>query len=95
VAWLWWLLAPVATTSAGALLLWWRAWSAPSGRRLPAARAMAAHRAMLAALPGSAPDDPIPVTLRLLDVEPDRGHAPAAGDRIAPHDRIGLPRHGS
>jgi hypothetical protein len=48
MAWILWLLAPVASTTAGALLVWWRGRRA-LGRTGPD-HAMAQHRAMLTAL---------------------------------------------
>lgn len=70
VAWIWWLLAPLVSTSAGATLLWWRArreigWP---GRRPDA---MAAHRRLLAALPQPVPGEASPVTMRVLDPASD------------------------
>ncbi|MDQ2838472.1 MAG: hypothetical protein M3Y89_13835 [Actinomycetota bacterium] len=74
MAWMWWLLAPVVSTVIGATLLWWRARreiGAPGRVR----DAMSEHRSMLAALPQPRADEPVPVTIRLLDA--------VAGDRAA------------
>lgn len=61
MAWLWWLLAPVLSTVAGACVFWWL------GRReLDSVRprdAMGEHRALLAALAPAVPAGPAPVTM--------------------------------
>ncbi|HTZ45410.1 MAG TPA: hypothetical protein VMB79_16235 [Jatrophihabitans sp.] len=71
MAWLWWLLAPVASTVVGAVALALRA-SATSGStgRDP----IAEHRALLAALPQPKDGEPEPVTM--LVIEP--GCSPSA-----------------
>ncbi|HJQ00867.1 MAG TPA: hypothetical protein VJ851_04650 [Jatrophihabitans sp.] len=69
MAWLWWLLAPVASTGVGAGLLCWRSWREPGSSSRPS-RAMREHRAVLQALSRSQPADaaPVPVTMRVLEV---------------------------
>jgi len=62
VAWLWWLLAPVASTGVGALVLAARS-SRPAGS---GRRAMTEHQRLLAALAGQHPAEPEPGTIRLL-----------------------------
>jgi hypothetical protein len=66
MAWLWWLLTPIASTLLGGLLLRLRA-RAEAGHR-PSRDAIAEHRAFLAALaqPGHR-SDPEPVTMLVLD----------------------------
>ncbi|MFL6162744.1 MAG: hypothetical protein ACJ74U_11010 [Jatrophihabitantaceae bacterium] len=65
MAWLWWLLAPVASTLLGALWLRMRA-RFEVGRR-PARDAMAEHRALLTALSPAGAAEPAPVTMLVLD----------------------------
>lgn len=65
MAWMWWLLAPVASTAIGATVIWWRAWRERSAgwRR---SGAMSEHRALLRALPQGRGAEPVPVTMRVL-----------------------------
>jgi hypothetical protein len=49
MAWLWWLLAPVASTGVGAVAIWWRN-PAGAGRRLHRTDAVTEHQALLRAL---------------------------------------------
>jgi hypothetical protein len=49
MAWLWWLLAPVASTGLGAVVIWWRN-PAGDARRLRGADAVTEHQALLRAL---------------------------------------------
>jgi hypothetical protein len=49
MAWMWWLLAPVASTALGAIVIWWRT-PAEAGRRLRRADAISEHQALLRAL---------------------------------------------
>lgn len=65
MAWLWWLLAPVASTLLGGLVLALRAGS-ETGRR-PRRDPIAEHRALLAALSRNQPDEPPPPTMLVLD----------------------------
>jgi hypothetical protein len=69
MAWMWWLLAPVASTVAGAGLLWLRSWCEPGSSSRPAA-AMREHQAVLQALSRLQPAEAAPVTMRLLEVAP-------------------------
>ena len=70
MAWMWWLLAPVLTTAAGAVCLWWRGQrlARSAGWRTPTA--IAEHHAFLEALPQGRAGEPMPLNLVLL-------HAPA------------------
>jgi len=65
MAWLWWLLAPVASTLLGGLVLALRAGST-AGRRVRR-DSIAEHRALLAALAHNQPDEPPPATMLVLD----------------------------
>jgi hypothetical protein len=49
MAWVWWLLAPVASTALGAIVIWWRS-STGTGHRLRRADPIAEHQALLRAL---------------------------------------------
>jgi hypothetical protein len=49
MAWVWWLLAPVASTVLGAIVIWWRT-PTETGRRLHRADAISEHQALLRAL---------------------------------------------
>jgi hypothetical protein len=49
MAWLWWLLAPVASTGVGAVVIWWRG-PTGAGRRLRRTDAVTEHQALLRAL---------------------------------------------
>jgi hypothetical protein len=49
MAWVWWLLAPVASTALGAIVIWWRT-PTETGRRLRRADAISEHQALLRAL---------------------------------------------
>lgn len=69
MAWMWWLLAPVASTFAGAGLLWWRSWREPGSSSRPSA-AMREHQAVLQTLARLQPADAPPVTMRVLEVAP-------------------------
>jgi hypothetical protein len=53
MAWMWWLLAPVASTLLGALWLWRPTLPAGARRRWRAAAPIAEHRRFLDALPGA------------------------------------------
>lgn len=66
MAWMWWLLAPMASTIGGASLLCWRG-SREVGSPGRARDAMREHRALLSALARLAADQPLPVTMRVLD----------------------------
>lgn len=65
MAWLWWLLAPLASTVVGGFVLMLRGRGdlSRSGRRDP----IADHRALLAALPQPKAGEPEPVTMLVLD----------------------------
>jgi len=49
MAWVWWLLAPVASTVLGAIVIWWRT-PTETARRLRRADAISEHQALLRAL---------------------------------------------
>ena len=49
MAWVWWLLAPVASTVLGAVVIWWRT-PTETARRLRRADAISEHQALLRAL---------------------------------------------
>jgi hypothetical protein len=49
MAWVWWLLAPVASTAVGAIVIWWRT-PTEASRRLHRADAISEHQALLRAL---------------------------------------------
>jgi len=59
MAWLWWLLAPVASTGLGAVVIWWRG---PTGasRRLRRTDAVTEHQALLKALSQQPPVGALP-----------------------------------
>ncbi|MGI8666430.1 MAG: hypothetical protein ACR2N4_10420 [Jatrophihabitans sp.] len=63
---MWWLLAPVASTLAGAALIGWRG-RLETGRAGHGRDPMREHRALLDALPQPMVGAPVPVTMRLLD----------------------------
>ncbi|MEO6504040.1 MAG: hypothetical protein ABIQ09_19295 [Jatrophihabitantaceae bacterium] len=66
MAWMWWLLAPVASTGLGAAVIWWRT-PIKAGRRLRRADAMSEHQALLQALARQpSASVPPPVTMRVL-----------------------------
>jgi DNA-binding FadR family transcriptional regulator len=67
MAWLWWLLAPVASTLLGGLVLMLRAAAEP-GRRAARRRTdpVAEHRALLAALARHHPEAGEPASVRVL-----------------------------
>ena len=67
MAWMWWLLAPVASTGLGAVVIWWRT-PVRTGRRLRRTDAMTEHQALLRAL--EQPSAAIrPTTLRVYAAE--------------------------
>ncbi|MDQ1740718.1 MAG: hypothetical protein QOE53_2370 [Pseudonocardiales bacterium] len=49
MAWVWWLLAPIASTMLGAIVIWWRS-PTETGNRLRRADAISEHQALLHAL---------------------------------------------
>jgi hypothetical protein len=63
MAWIWWLLAPVASTVLGVSVLWWLGRREPG--RVNRGNAMQQHRALLDALPQPRLGDPIPVTMQV------------------------------
>lgn len=69
MAWMWWLLAPIASTAVGAGLIHWRSRREP-GSSSRASTAMRDHQAVLRALSGKQPADPLPVTMLLLETSP-------------------------
>ena len=69
MAWMWWLLAPVASTAIGAGLLYWRSRREP-GSSSRASTAMREHQAVLRALSRKQPADPLPVTMLLIEASP-------------------------
>jgi hypothetical protein len=66
MAWIWWLLAPIASTAAGTGLLWWRSRHEPGSSGRPG-EAMREHQAVIQALSRSQPADPLPVTMLVLE----------------------------
>jgi hypothetical protein len=68
MAWMWWLLAPVASTGLGAAVIWWRT-PTGAGRRFRRTDAMSEHQALLRALAQPPSADPPPVTMRVLVAE--------------------------
>jgi hypothetical protein len=69
MAWMWWLLAPIASTGLGAAVIWWRA-PTENGGRLRRTNAMSEHQALLRALAQQpSADAPPPVTMRVLAAE--------------------------
>jgi hypothetical protein len=69
MAWVWWLLAPVASTVIGTAVIWWRA-PATAGKRLGGPDPIAEHQALLRVLAQGAAADEVPVTMRVLSPEP-------------------------
>ena len=69
MAWMWWLLAPVASTAIGAGLLYWRSRREP-GSSSRASSAMREHQAVLQALSAKQPAAPLPVTMLLIEPSP-------------------------
>jgi hypothetical protein len=69
MAWMWWLLAPIASTALGAGLLHWRSRREPGNSSRPGT-AMRDHQAVLQALSRKQPADPLPVTMLLLEASP-------------------------
>lgn len=69
MAWMWWLLAPVASTVLGASVIWWRA-AHESGSSGRARDAMTEHQDLLRALQRPGADHPVPVTMQVLDSTP-------------------------
>ncbi len=72
MAWMWWLLAPVASTAVGAAVIWWRT-PAEGGRRFRRADAMSEHQALMRALARQQPPSAAagtPATMQVLDAEP-------------------------
>jgi hypothetical protein len=57
MAWVWWLLAPVASTVLGTIVIWWRT-PTERGRRLRRADAISEHQALLRALAQQQPLGP-------------------------------------
>jgi hypothetical protein len=68
MAWVWWLLAPVASTVVGAGVIWWRA-RADAGNPLRGSDSIAEHQALLCALATGSAADELPVTMRVLTPE--------------------------
>jgi hypothetical protein len=77
MAWVWWLLAPVASTAVGAVVIWWRA-QGGVGKRLRGSDPVAEHQALLRALAhgplahgplAHGPTDEVPATMRVLTSE--------------------------
>jgi hypothetical protein len=70
MAWVCWLMAPILTTVAGALVVWWR------GRRAlektAPSQAMAQHQQLLRALARGHPDEGEPVNLVILPAPVER-----------------------
>jgi hypothetical protein len=65
MAWMWWLLAPVATTAFGALVLWFRALTAGRPSRWRRVGAIGEHHRLLDAL-GLAHPAPAPTNVILV-----------------------------
>jgi hypothetical protein len=68
MAWVWWLLAPIASTAVGAVVIWWRG-QGDAGKRLRGADTIAEHQALLRALAQGPTDEELPVTMRILTSE--------------------------
>jgi len=68
MAWVWWLLAPVASTVVGAGVIWWRA-RAEAGKPLRGSDSIAEHQALLRALASAPAADELPTTIRVLTPE--------------------------
>lgn len=66
MTWLWWLLAPVASTCLGGLLISWRARQQRGARSVSGPQAMAEHRALLQALAAGHAAATAPSTMQLL-----------------------------
>jgi hypothetical protein len=67
--WMYWLLAPVISTVAGAVVIWWRSRSEDRRRSGPS-DAMSQHQALLRALPAGGAAESLPLTVRVLQPEP-------------------------
>jgi DNA-binding GntR family transcriptional regulator len=78
MAWLWWLLAPVATTVGGAVLLWWRALADDRGRGGPGRDSISEHHALLSALAHGHPHEAAPQTLIVLTTPVAEGSVPGS-----------------
>jgi hypothetical protein len=66
MAWMWWLLAPLLSTAAGAGLLGWRGRAEARSGTLRPGNAIVEHRAMLDALSRVGSNEPLPVNLVLI-----------------------------
>lgn len=66
MAWMWWLLAPLLSTTAGAALLSWRGRAEARSATLRPGNAVVEHRAMLDALSRVGSNEPLPVNLVLI-----------------------------
>ncbi|MDQ1691488.1 MAG: hypothetical protein QOD87_1596 [Pseudonocardiales bacterium] len=66
MAWMWWLLAPLLSTAAGAALLSWRGRAESRSGTLRPGNAIVEHRAMLHALSRVGSNEPLPVNLVLI-----------------------------
>lgn len=74
MAWLWWLLAPVAVSVVGAIVLWWWGTGAPRSSVWTRNSVMTEHQALLSALTRHVAEDPRysePVNLLLLPTAPE------------------------
>ncbi len=69
MAWVWWLLAPIVSTVAGATVLWWRT-RTEGGYRRHGSDAISEHQALLRALAAKSATEPLPVTMRVLADQP-------------------------
>ncbi|HEX8093627.1 hypothetical protein [Jatrophihabitans sp.] len=75
MAWVWWLLAPVASTALGAIVIWWRT-PAETGRRRRRADAISEHQALLRALAQQPP------------VGLNPSGSPSGTAQVAPHQPV-------
>jgi hypothetical protein len=75
MAWAWWLLAPVLSTAAGGLVLWWHGRSESCASTLRPGIAIAQHRALLDALTRPGETQAQPVNMVLLPTSADKGGA--------------------
>jgi hypothetical protein len=66
MAWIWWLLAPVTVTVAGACVLWWAGQREARSASWPGGDSIQAYRSLLDALPQGRPNEPAPVNLIVL-----------------------------
>lgn len=78
MAWMVWLLAPVAVTGVGAIALWTRGIREFRSAQLRPGNAIAEHRALLLALCPHSPAEELPVNTVLLPAPVDRSEPVAS-----------------